>query len=99
MKTCLNLIRAWLATAGLAIILVATTDIARSDDPDYGGELPRISPREPHEALASFRLSSEEFAIEQVAAEPLLASPVALDFDADGRMFVAEMRDYSEQKG
>jgi putative membrane-bound dehydrogenase-like protein len=66
-------------------------------EPDYRDQLPRIPPLEPTEALASFRLSSDHFAIDQVAAEPLVASPVALDFDADGRMFVVEMRDYSEQ--
>ncbi len=70
---------------------------AQGDDPDYGGELPRIPPLEPNQAVDSFRLNSDVFEIEQVAAEPLVASPVALDFDADGRMFVAEMRDYSEQ--
>ncbi|MEX2140006.1 MAG: PVC-type heme-binding CxxCH protein [Pirellulales bacterium] len=94
---CLSSIQVWLRTAALAANLVATTRIAPADEPDYGGELPRIPAVEPHEALASFRLSSDHFEIEQVAAEPLVASPVAIDFDADGRIFVAEMRDYSEQ--
>src|SRR5262249_14998657 len=37
------------------------------------------------------------FRMEQAAAEPLLHSPVALSFDENGRMYVVEMIDYSEQ--
>ena len=66
-------------------------------NPTTRSELPRIAPLEPAEALGSFRFSSNVFEIEQVAAEPLVASPVALDFDDDGRLYVVEMRDYSEQ--
>ena len=32
--------------------------------------------------------------MELVAAEPLVQSPVAAAFDADGNLYVAEMRDY-----
>jgi putative membrane-bound dehydrogenase-like protein len=63
---------------------------------DYKSELPRIPPSEPQAALASFEIYPG-FEIELVAAEPRVASPVALDFDEDGRMYVVEMRDYSEQ--
>ena len=34
------------------------------------------------------------FRMELVAAEPLVQSPVAAAFDADGNLYVAEMRDY-----
>ena len=34
------------------------------------------------------------FACELVAAEPMVQSPVAAAFDADGNLYVAEMRDY-----
>ncbi len=40
----------------------------------------------------------EGFRVELVAAEPLVVSPVALCFDEFGRMFVVEMRDYSERR-
>jgi putative membrane-bound dehydrogenase-like protein len=63
---------------------------------NFAAELPRIPPHEPAEALSTFSVL-DGFRIEQVAAEPLVASPVAIDFDADGRMYVVEMRDYSEQ--
>ena len=73
--------------------------IAAVVKPGPGGVevLPRIQPREPAAALGSFRLTPG-FRIEQVAAEPLLHSPVAIDFDDRGRCFVAEMIDYSEQE-
>jgi putative membrane-bound dehydrogenase-like protein len=87
--------RGWIATVALLVGLAIGQ--VRADEPDYGAELPRIPPLAPREALASFQFGSEGFEIEQVAAEPLVASPVAIDFDADGRLFVAEMRDYSEQ--
>ena len=59
--------------------------------------LPRIPPREPAAALDSFALAPG-YRIEQVAAEPLVHSPVAIDFDERGRCFVVEMIDYSEQE-
>ena len=36
------------------------------------------------------------FRIEQAAAEPLVTDPVAMAFDENGRLYVVEMRDYSE---
>jgi putative membrane-bound dehydrogenase-like protein len=53
----------------------------------------QAGPLEPREALRSFRLP-EGFRIELVAAEPDVADPVAMAFDADGRIYVAEMADY-----
>ncbi len=65
-------------------------------EPDYSEELPRIPPTEPAAALKTFQVI-DGFEIQQTAAEPLVTDPVAMSFDADGRLFVAEMRDYSEQ--
>jgi putative membrane-bound dehydrogenase-like protein len=64
---------------------------------DFSAELPRIPPTEPADALATFRVA-EGFRIEPVAAEPLVSSPVAIEWDADGAMFVCEMRGYSEDR-
>ena len=47
----------------------------------------------PDESLKTFELT-DGFRMELVAAEPLVQSPVAAAFDADGNLFVAEMRDY-----
>lgn len=63
---------------------------------DYSSQLPRIAPLSPADAMKSFEVHPG-FRVEQVAAEPLVNSPVAVDFDENGRLFVCEMRDYSEQ--
>jgi putative membrane-bound dehydrogenase-like protein len=48
----------------------------------------------PEEERASFHLADPNLQIELVAAEPDIISPVAIAWDAAGRLFVAEMRDY-----
>ncbi|MGH9341935.1 MAG: PVC-type heme-binding CxxCH protein, partial [Acidobacteriota bacterium] len=50
-------------------------------------------PYSPQDAVETFRLP-EGFRIELAAAEPDVADPVAISFDARGRMFVAEYADY-----
>ena len=62
---------------------------------DYSGELPRIPPRETDDALQTFELRPG-FRLELAAAEPLIRDPVALDFDADGRMYVVEFAEYNQ---
>jgi putative membrane-bound dehydrogenase-like protein len=48
----------------------------------------------PDDERASFRLADPALTVELVAAEPNVISPVAITWDARGRMFVAEMIDY-----
>lgn len=50
-------------------------------------------PLSPQEGLASMRVPPG-FRVELVAAEPLVEDPVAFDWGPDGRLWVAEMRDY-----
>ncbi|MEJ5274813.1 MAG: neutral/alkaline non-lysosomal ceramidase N-terminal domain-containing protein [Thermogemmata sp.] len=58
------------------------------------GKLPQApGPLSPQEELASFRIV-EGFQIELVAAEPDVVDPVAMCFDAKGRLYVCEMRGY-----
>ncbi len=64
---------------------------------DYSAELPRIPPVEPSGALATFQVIPG-YHMELAAAEPLLASPIAVDWDEQGRMFVVEMRGYAEDR-
>src|SRR5262245_45289767 len=66
-------------------------------DKDYAGELPRIPPTEPAEALKTFQVAPG-FRVEQVAAEPLVADPVAVAFDESARLYAVEMRGYSENR-
>ena len=66
-------------------------------DRDYSADLPRIAPTEPKKALATFSVA-KGFRLEQVAAEPQVADPIALAFDENGRLYVVEMRGYSEER-
>ncbi len=50
-------------------------------------------PKSPADALKSFLLPPG-FRIELVAAEPMVVDPVSFEWDAQGRLWVAEMRDY-----
>jgi putative membrane-bound dehydrogenase-like protein len=63
-------------------------------DEDHASEFPHVPPKSPAESLKAFRLHPG-FRIE-LAAEPLLASPVALDFDEDGRLYVAEFVEFNQ---
>ena len=51
-------------------------------------------PHSPEESLKLFRLP-KGFRIELVASEPILADPIAMAFDARGRIFVCEMHGYN----
>jgi putative membrane-bound dehydrogenase-like protein len=51
------------------------------------------SPKSPEDSLAAMR-PRPGFTVELVAAEPLIESPAAFDWDAQGRLWVVEMRDY-----
>ncbi len=78
-------------------VVIADDDRAPSSQSrDYALELPRFPPLEPADALGSFEIVPG-YALELAAAEPLVRDPVAIAFDADERMYVVEMCDYSEQ--
>jgi putative membrane-bound dehydrogenase-like protein len=77
----------------LAFALIGTALAAPGQD--YSKELPRIQPKEPAEALKTIRVRPG-FRVELVAAEPMIRSPVALDFDEDGRLFVVEYPEYNQ---
>ena len=59
--------------------------------------LPRTEPVDATNALATFHIRSG-FKLELAASEPLVMDPVAMSFDEDGRLYVIEMRDYSERR-
>lgn len=66
-----------------------------SKDKDYSAELPRIPPKSPQDAVKTFQLAPG-YEIQLVASEPAIRSPVAVDFDEDGRMYVAEFPEYNQ---
>src|SRR5690349_5567394 len=76
--------------ASLALALI-TLDAGSAPDPKPGA--PSAGPFSPKEELATFRVP-KGFQAELVACEPGVIDPVAIAFDEDGRLFVAEMRGY-----
>jgi putative membrane-bound dehydrogenase-like protein len=52
-----------------------------------------VPARSPAEALKAFEVAPG-FEVQLVASEPLVFDPVAAAFDADGNLFVCELRDY-----
>src|SRR6266567_4057275 len=52
-----------------------------------------VGPLTPKEEQATFRVP-KGFKVELVASEPDVVDPVAIAFDEDGRLFVAEMGGY-----
>ncbi|MGC1276375.1 MAG: PVC-type heme-binding CxxCH protein [Planctomycetaceae bacterium] len=79
------------------LLILATFLPLHAEEPDYSAELPSLPAKEPAEALASFTVKPP-FEMQLAAAEPTVMDPVAMAFDENGRLYVAEMRDYSEQE-
>src|SRR5438093_6456440 len=52
-----------------------------------------VGPLSPRDEQATFRIA-RGFRVELAACEPEVVDPVAMAFDEDGRLFVAEMRGY-----
>ena len=65
---------------------------------DLKRELPRTPATAPADAQETFRLHSG-FRLLSAASEPLVADPVAACYDADGRLYVVEMRGYPYPEG
>ncbi|MBN7812331.1 c-type cytochrome [Algoriphagus sp. H41] len=62
-------------------------------NPGPSPETPDSPPRSPEEEAKTFQLEPG-FEIQLVASEPLVESPVIIQFDQDGRLWVVEMRGY-----
>ncbi len=69
----------------------ASTDTGYS--PTGDSLLPRRLPWSPEESLAAWEIDGD-YELQLVATEPLVCDPVDVVWDEQGRMFVAEMRDY-----
>lgn len=77
------------------LIVVVLTAVGLTAAPTLKDRLPRLPPKEPADAIKTFRLR-DGFTMQPVAVEPQIASPVAAAYDEDGRLYVVEMRDYPE---
>jgi putative membrane-bound dehydrogenase-like protein len=86
-------VRFSLIVASAALACKAFAAELRVEDKD----LPRVPATEPTNAAATMQVR-DGFRVEVVASEPLIASPVAMAFDENGRLYVVEMRDYSERR-
>jgi len=75
------------------IVATAVALFAAEPPQSLKERLPRLAPKEPAEALKTFKVL-DGFRMDLVASEPQLASPVAAVYDEDGRLYVVEMRDY-----
>jgi putative membrane-bound dehydrogenase-like protein len=83
---CGRLFQAGVGSAALLVLVAAAVSGQKPGVPSAG-------PLSPKEEMATFRVL-KGFRIELVACEPDVVDPVALAFDEDGRLYVAEMRGY-----
>lgn len=77
-----------------ACLLLGVSWLALADEPKMPEKLRRIAPRSPEESLQAFEVEAG-FRVELVAAEPLVTSPMAAEFDEDGRLYVVELPEYN----
>jgi putative membrane-bound dehydrogenase-like protein len=82
----------------LCVLCVLCGEIVFAAEPEVSEkDLPRLPAVEPKDAVKTFKVRPG-FAMELAASEPNVASPVAMAFDENGRLFVVEMIDYSERR-
>ncbi len=82
------------ASMSLSLILSFVCPALAQDRPTKPADADfRIAGKSPKEALKTFQVLAG-FRLELVAQEPLVADPVDVAYDEDGRAYVVEMRDY-----
>lgn len=70
-------------------VLLASVSAASAAEENF----PSFPATEPADVAKTLRVK-DGFTLDLIAAEPLIASPVAVAYDEDGAAYVAEMRDY-----
>ncbi len=78
--------------AGIALV---AQDAKKADEEDFSAELPKIPGKSPAESLKAIKLI-DGFHAELVATEPLVRSPMGIDFDEYGRAYVVELPEYNQ---
>jgi len=81
----------------LLLLLLSILPVHAAEPTVDAKDLPRVPATEPPDALKTFQVKSG-FHLDIAAAEPLVMDPVAMSFDENGRLYVVEMRDYSERR-
>lgn len=76
----------WIGVVGVLLLISCKESAPLPETPDS-------PPRTPEEEWKTFQIE-EGFEVQLVASEPMVESPVHIQFDADGRLWVIEMRGY-----
>ncbi len=84
---------ALLATAGLALALLAAPGRSQNNADPYAANIAPTGPKSPADELKAFRLPPG-FEMQLVAAEPDIHKPLNMAFDAEGRLWVSETIEY-----
>lgn len=96
-----TVLRMFLGLLGIVVVMGVVSAPAQQGNSKSAEPPPRVNlvqippapPLTPDQALQSFKLVPG-MRIELVAHEPMVELPVAMAFDADGRLWVAEMRGF-----
>ena len=78
-----------------AVLLALPFALGEDKKPDPFAGFTSPKPMDPADSLKAFDVAPG-FKVELVASEPLIRSPVAMDFDENGRLFVAEFPEYNQ---
>jgi putative membrane-bound dehydrogenase-like protein len=81
-------------TPRLLLPLLALVPLALGQTPKAEPDAQRIPPKTAAESLKAFEVAPG-FHVELVAAEPLVQSPIACDWDLEGRLWVVELPEYN----
>jgi putative membrane-bound dehydrogenase-like protein len=80
------------------IVSTVKEQLGKTFPPKFDAKKTRGSlPQSPQQSLAAIK-TKPNLAVELMAAEPLVNSPVAIDFGPDGKLWVCEMIDYPQGK-
>ncbi len=80
-----------------ALLAFSSARLVAAEPEVDSGAMPRVPATPPDRAVSTLRVKPG-FRADLVAAEPLVVDPIAMSFDENGRLYVVEMRDYSERR-
>ena len=79
------------------IVKAVKDQLGKTFPPKFDPKKVNTLPLSPQQSLAAIQ-TKPNLVVELVAAEPLVDSPVFIDFGPDGKLWVCEMIDYPEAK-